>query len=81
MAIDTSCRPSELLNLKIEDIEIKLTSDRSKQYAEITINGKTGQRTVPLIYSLPYVKEWILAHPSSNNPKEWLYVSTNLLFL
>ena len=33
MAIDTSCRPSELLNLRIEDIEIKLTSDRSKQYA------------------------------------------------
>lgn len=75
MAIDTSCRPSELLNLRIEDIEIKLTSDRSKQYSEITINGKTGQRTVPLIHSLPYVREWILGHPSSNNPKEWLFVS------
>jgi integrase len=75
MAIDTSCRPSELLNLRIEDIEVKSTSDRSKQYSEITINGKTGQRTVPMIYSLPYVKEWILGHPSSNNPKEWLFVS------
>jgi integrase len=75
MAIDTSCRPSELLNLRIEDIEVKSTSDGSKQYSEITINGKTGQRTVPLIHSLPYVKEWILGHPSSNNPKEWLFVS------
>ena len=75
MALDTSCRPSELLNLRIEDIEVKLTSDRSKQYSEITINGKTGQRTVPLIHSLPYVREWILDHPSSNNPKEWLFVS------
>ena len=75
MAIDTSCRPSELLNLRIEDIRFKSTSDGSKQYAEITINGKTGQRTVPLIHSLPYIKEWILDHPSSNNPREWLFVS------
>jgi integrase len=75
MALDTSCRPSELLNLRIEDIEIKITADRLKQYAEITINGKTGQRTVPLIHSLPYVKEWILSHPSSKNHKEWLFVS------
>ncbi len=75
MATDTSCRPSELLNLRIGDIEVKLTSDGAKQYSEITINGKTGQRTVPLIHSLPYVREWILSHPSSNNPKEWLFVS------
>lgn len=75
MALDTSCRPSELLNLRIGDIEVKLTSDGEKQYSEITINGKTGQRTVPLIHSLPYVKEWILSHPSSKNLKEWLFVS------
>ena len=41
MAIDTSCRPSELLNLKIDDIKFKKTSDGLKHYAEITINGKT----------------------------------------
>jgi integrase len=75
MAIDTSCRPSELLSLRIDDIKYKSTTDGSKQYAEITINGKTGQRTVPLIYSLPYLKEWILKHPASNNPSDWLFVS------
>ncbi len=75
MAIDTSCRPSELLSLRIDDIKYKSTTDGSKQYAEITINGKTGQRTVPLIYSLPYLKEWILNHPASNNPSDWLFVS------
>jgi integrase len=51
MAMDTSARPHELLNLKIEDLKFKTSSDGSKQYAEITINGKTGQRTVPLINS------------------------------
>jgi integrase len=75
MAIDTSCRPSELLNLRVEDIKFKSNSDGTKQYAEITINGKTGQRTVPLINSLPYIKEWILNHPSSSNPKEWIFIS------
>ncbi len=75
MAIDTSCRPSELLNLRLEDLKFKSNSDGTKQYAEITINGKTGQRTVPLINSLPYIKEWILDHPSSSNPKEWIFIS------
>ena len=75
MAIDTSCRPSELLNLRLEDLKFKSNSDGTKQYAEITINGKTGQRTVPLINSLPYIKEWILDHPSSSNSKEWIFIS------
>jgi integrase len=46
MAPDTSCRPHELLNLKIEDIQFRISTDGLKQYAETTINGKTGQRTV-----------------------------------
>ncbi|MDN5847844.1 MAG: site-specific integrase, partial [Candidatus Nitrosocosmicus sp.] len=75
MAIDTSCRPSELLNLRLEDIQFKANSNGTKQYAETTINGKTGQRTVPLINSLPYIKEWILDHPSPSNPKEWIFIS------
>lgn len=74
MALDTSCRPSELLNLRLESLKFKSTLDGTKQYAEITINGKTGQRTVPLIHSLPF-KEWILNHPVSKNPKDWLFVS------
>jgi integrase len=75
MALDTSCRPSELLNLRLEALKFKSTLDGTKQYAEITINGKTGQRTVPLIHWLPYVKEWILDHPASKNPRDWLFVS------
>jgi integrase len=65
MALDTSCRPSELLNLRLESLKFKSTLDGTKQYAEITINGKTGQRTIPLIHSLPYIKEWMLNHPGS----------------
>jgi integrase/recombinase XerD len=57
MAIITSCRPSELLNLSLESLKFKYTLDGTKQYAEITINGKTGQMTAPLIHSLSYIKE------------------------
>ena len=75
MAMDTSCRPHELLNLKIEDIQFKRSSNGSKQYAETTINGKTGQRTVPLINSIPYIKEWLLDHPFGKNKKYWIFIS------
>ena len=77
MAMDTSCRPHELLGLKIKDIEFSYTDD-GKHYALVRIkHGKTGPRTVPLIDSLPYLKEWIQQeHPTSSNPDSWLFVST-----
>jgi hypothetical protein len=74
MAFDTSARPHELLSLKIKDIKFKISSD-SIQYAEVTVDGKTGPRTLPLIDSIPYLKEWILNHPHGNNPDSWLFVS------
>ncbi len=74
MAIDTSTRPHELLNLKIEDIVFKKASS-GIQYAEIVVAGKTKSRTLPLIASIPYVKEWIQEHPLRSNPKSWLFVS------
>jgi integrase len=77
MAMDTSCRPHELLGLKIKDIEFSF-SDDGKHYALVRIkHGKTGPRTVPLIDSLPYLKEWIQQeHPTSSNSDSWLFVST-----
>jgi integrase len=76
IAIDTSARPHELLNLKIKDIIFKITED-GKQYAEITIAGGKSPRprTVPLFNSIPYVKDWINDHPTGDNPDSWLFVS------
>jgi len=57
MANDTSRRPHELLSLRIKDITFKLSSTK-KQYAEVNISSsKTKPRTLPLIFSLPYVKD------------------------
>jgi hypothetical protein len=74
MANDTSARPHELLNLRIKDLKFKVSAERI-QYAEITVNGKTGPRTLPLIDSIPYVKEWLLNHPCGNNHDSWFFVS------
>jgi integrase len=53
IARDSSCRPSELLRLRIKNINFMLTVDK-KQYAQITVNGKTGTRNIPLFNSVPY---------------------------
>jgi integrase/recombinase XerD len=73
MARDLSARPHEILNLKIKDIVFK-TIDGGKQYAEILVNDKTGSRYIPLIQSIPYIKDWLSNHPSRNNPKSPLFV-------
>jgi hypothetical protein len=73
MARNLSARPHEILNLKIKDIMFKTTVD-NKQYAEVLVNGKTGTRHIPLIQSIPYIKEWLSNHPSRNNPNSPLFI-------
>jgi integrase len=55
---DTSCRPHEILKLRIKDVVFK-TAGENYQYAEVLVNGKTGSRSVPLFNSIPYVKDWL----------------------
>jgi integrase/recombinase XerD len=65
---DLSCRPSEILKLKIRDLAFKTIG--SSQYAEIVVNGKTGTRPIPLINSIPYLKDYLdHEHPMPRNPK------------
>jgi integrase/recombinase XerD len=73
MSRDLSARPHEILNLKIKDVIFK--NANGYQYAEVLVNGKTGSRHIPLIQSIPYIKEWLSNHPSRNNPKSPLFVN------
>jgi integrase/recombinase XerD len=73
MARDLSARPHEILNLKIKDVVFK--NANGYQYAEVLVNGKTGSRHIPLIQSIPYLKDWLSNHPSRNNPNSHLFVS------
>ncbi len=74
MAYDTSARPSELLALRIGEIFYRKAHDGT-QYAEIVVTGKTKSRTLPLIFSLPYLKQFLQVHPQGTNPNAWLFVS------
>jgi integrase/recombinase XerD len=64
---DSSARPHEILKLKIRDIAFK--SIGTSQYAEVLVNGKTGTRPIPLINSIPYLKDYLSnEHPQPGNP-------------
>jgi hypothetical protein len=79
MARDLSARPHEILNLKIKDIVFKTVDNY--QYAEVLVNGKTGSRHIPLIQSIPYIKEWLSNHPSRNNSNSPLFVGLGRRYL
>jgi integrase/recombinase XerD len=72
---DLSCRPHEILKLKIKDIAFKTTG--SYQYANVVVNGKTGTRPIPLINSIPYLKDYLgHEHPQPGNPNAPLICGT-----
>jgi integrase len=72
---DASTRPDEILKLRVKDISFKLAGD--KTYAEISVNGKTGSRSIPLFNSIPYIKDWIKNHPQPGNSNALLIPSMN----
>src|SRR5919108_187725 len=49
--------------------DIKTIASNHYQYAEVFVNGKTGSRPLPLINSIPYVKDYLdHEHPQPGNP-------------
>lgn len=74
MSRDVGTRPHEILKLKIKDMMFK-RGQNNTQYAEIMVNGKTGNRSLPLYHSLPYIKDWIKQHPQGANRQAILICS------
>jgi integrase/recombinase XerD len=76
IARDSSARPHEILKLKIRDIKFKTVGNY--QYAEAMVNGKTGTRPIPLINSIPFLKDYLdHEHPQPNNPDAPLICGVN----
>jgi integrase len=57
---DAGARSGELRALTVGDV-----TDYEHGY-QITVQGKMGQRTVPLIPSVPFLQRWLAAHPSDD---------------
>jgi len=62
-------RISEALSLRIRDVEF------TRYGAKIRVNGKTGERTLILIKSEPYLREWLNVHPLKHDSNAYVFVS------
>ncbi|MBI2547608.1 MAG: tyrosine-type recombinase/integrase [Candidatus Aenigmarchaeota archaeon] len=64
---ETGGRVGEIINLKVKDIEF------TKHSARITLHGKTGDRVVPLIFSVEALQTWLNHHPLGNDGKAYVF--------
>jgi len=65
--VETGLRTGELLSLRLRDLRLE------GRYATIWVSGKTGERAVPIIRSLPYLMSWLNVHPGRDNPDAPLF--------
>lgn len=66
---ETGARIGELIDLTIGSIE------DHKHGLKIVVDGKTGSRRLPLIESVPYLKQWLNEHPDRENKEAPLWVN------
>jgi hypothetical protein len=71
MLYESGCRIGELLNLKIKN------SSFDEYGAKINVSGKTGSRTIRIIFSVPYLQEWINKHPNNSNRESYVFSKDN----
>lgn len=69
MLHETGCRIGEFLNIKVGDINMK------NDYAEATVDGKTGKRTVFFIKSLPHLLRYLEVHPHKEKQQSYLWLT------
>jgi len=62
MSFDSGARSGELQDLTVGDV-----SDHEHGLM-IRVDGKTGQRSVSLVPSVPYVQRWLSDHPAPDDP-------------
>ena len=62
-------RLGEALSLRIRDIEF------TKYGVRLRILGKTGERTILLFKSEPYIRQWVQTHPLKSNPNAYLFIT------
>jgi len=70
LLFETGIRVGELVKIKLKDVHFE------ERYVKIDINeSKTKPRTVYIIQTLPYLKDWLLIHPQKDDPEAFLFVS------
>lgn len=67
VAWDAGARSGEFRELQVRDV-----TDH-QHGLRLTVDGKTGQRTVTLIPSVPYLQRWLQDHPDRDDPSAPLW--------
>ncbi|WP_080932906.1 MULTISPECIES: tyrosine-type recombinase/integrase [Methanosarcina] len=56
---ESGCRKGELVSIRLENVTF------TEFGATVTIpKGKTGSRTIPVVYSASYLRQWVESHPT-----------------
>jgi len=69
MLWETGARIGELIDLTVGSIE------DHKYGFKVVVDGKTGSRRIPLIESVPYLKDWLNEHPDRDSKESPLWVN------
>jgi len=66
---ESGARISEIGTMKIRNIS-------SENYGmRLTISGKTGARKILVVFSAPYLQQWLNMHPQNENPDSFLWIN------
>ncbi|MEM0053278.1 MAG: tyrosine-type recombinase/integrase [Nitrososphaeria archaeon] len=62
-------RPGELLTMKVSSVEFR------DQYCLVSVQGKTGLKRLPLVFSFRPLLDWLNVHPLKDDPNAPLWAS------
>jgi len=71
---EAGLRVGELAGLRIRDVQF-VSNVRGDLKAKIKVNGKTGERVIPIVMSVPYLKRWLEEHPFKDDPNAFVFCS------
>ena len=71
--IEGALRVGEALGLRIRDC--KPTRYGSTPGYDVTVSGKTGTSSFPMVMLAPLLTQWLNVHPQKHNPEAYLWIA------
>lgn len=69
LLFESGARIGEFLGLKIKDVKFTSTT------TDLTLRGKTGTRTIPIVASTGYLSNWLSKHPHKDKKEYSLFIT------
>jgi len=68
---ESGCRISEIGTMQLKHISFE------EYGARLIVTGKTGARRILVIFSSPYLQQWINNHPTNTNTESYLWIKSD----